>query len=86
MFSPQTVFSLNFSSAGTGSSWPVRQKYVPEVQLPGGLVVGGGGGGSGVRDMALFLLGNLRAKFSETLPPFKTYFTQIAHCHLQTTI
>ena len=46
----------------------------------------GGGGGSGVRDMALFLLGNLRAKFSETLPPFKTYFTQIAHCHLQTTI
>ena len=48
--------------------------------------IGGGGGSSGVRDMALFLLGNLRAKFSETLPPFKTYFTQIAHCHLQTTI
>ena len=48
--------------------------------------IGGGWGGSGVRDMALLLLGNLRAKFSETLPPFKTYFTQIAHCHLQTTI
>ena len=35
-----------------------------------------------MRDMALLLLGNLRAKFSETsFPPFKTYFTQIGHCH-----
>ena len=32
--------------------------------------IGGGWGGSGVRDMALLLLGNLRAKFSETLPSF----------------
>ena len=45
---------------------------------------GGGGGGSGVRGMALPLLGNLGAKFSETLfPHFKTYFMQIiARCYL----
>ena len=37
------------------------------------------GRGSGVRDMALLLLGNLRAKFSETsFPPFKTYLPKSA--------
>ena len=43
-----------------------------------------GGGGSGVRGMALPLLGNLGAKFSEMLfPHFKTYFMQIiGRCYL----
>ena len=37
--------------------------------------------------MALPLLGNLRAKFSETsFSHFKTFFTQISHCYLFTTI
>jgi len=44
---------------------------------------GGGEGGSGVRDMALPLLGNLGAKFSETsFPHFKPYFMQISGCYL----
>ena len=45
---------------------------------------GGWGGGSGVRGMVLPLLGNLGAKFSETLfPHFKTYFMQIiGRCYL----
>ena len=39
--------------------------------------------GSGVRDMALPLLGNLGAKFSEmSFPHFKTYYTQIGRCYL----
>ena len=47
------------------------------MQLPGG--VGGEGGGSGVRDMAPLLLGNLKAKFSETsFLPFKTYLRKSA--------
>ena len=49
------------------------------VHLPEG--GGGGGGGSGVRGMALPLLGNLGAKFSEMLfLHFKTYFMQIICC------
>ena len=36
--------------------------------------------------MALPLLGNLRAKFSEmSFPHFKTYFKQVGHCHIKTT-
>ena len=45
-----------------------------------------GQAGSGVREMAPLLLGNLGAKFSEmSFPHFKTYFTQIGHCYLYTT-
>ena len=42
-----------------------KAKNTPEADFPGGR----GGGGSGVRDMALPSLGNLRAKFSETSFP-----------------
>ena len=51
------------------------------MHFPGGE---GGGGVSGVRGMALPLLGNLGAKFSETLfRHFKTYFMQvIGRCYL----
>ena len=56
-----------------------KAKNTPEADFPGGR----GGGGSGVRDMALPSLGNLRAKFSETsFPHFKTCFTQIGRCYL----
>jgi len=44
-----------------------------------------GVGGSGVRDMALALplLENLGAKFSEmSFLHFKTYFMKISHCYL----
>ena len=42
--------------------------------------------GSGVQEMALLLLGNLGAKFSEiSFPHFKTYFMQISHCYPYTT-
>ena len=55
-----------------------KAKNTPEADFPGGR-----GGGSGVRDMALPSLGNLRAKFSETsFPHFKTCFTQIGRCYL----
>ena len=70
-----TLFPLNFSSAGKG----------PFMASTGTL--SWGEGGSGARDMAPPLLGNIGAKFSETSSPhFKTYFTQIGHCHLKTTI
>ena len=67
------VFSLNFSSAGKG---PFMASKAKNMHFPGG--------GSGVRGMALPLLGNLGAKFSETLfLHFKTYFMQIiARCYL----
>ena len=45
-----------------------------------------GQAGSGVREIAPLLLGNLGAKFSEmSFPHFKTYFTQIGRCYLYTT-
>ena len=60
-------------------SCPVRQN----VCTRGALSWGGGEGGSGVRDMAAPLLGNVGAEFSETLfPHFKTYFLQIDCCYL----
>ena len=73
------VFSLNFSSAGKG---PFMASKAKNMHFPG--AGGGGEWGSGVRGMALPFLGNLGAKFSETLfPHFKTYFTQIiGRCYL----
>ena len=44
---------------------------------------GGGGGGSGVRDMAPPSLGDFGSKL---FPHIKTYFMQIGHCYLKTTI
>ena len=47
-----------------------------------------GQAGSGEWEMAVLLLGNLGAKFSEMLfPHFKTYFMQIGslNCYLYTT-
>ena len=46
-----------------------------------------GAEGSGVRDMATPLLGNLGAKFSETsFPHFKTYFMQMSGYYQYTKI
>ena len=65
---------------------PYMAKYCkPKICTRG--TISWGKRGSGVRDMALLSLGNLGAKFSEmSFPHFKTYFTQICHCHLWTTI
>ena len=73
------MFSLNFRSAGKGPFMAGKEKNMCQrCNFLGG---GGDKGGSGVRDMALLSLGNLGAKFSETLfPHFKTHFTQIGHC------
>ena len=44
-----------------------------------------GQAGSGVREMAPLLPGNLGAKFSKmSFPKYKTYFTQIGRCYLFT--
>ena len=60
------VFSVNFSSAVKGSFIAGKAKDRGAFFR--------GQGGSGVRDMAPPLLGNLGAKFSETsFPHFKTY-------------
>ena len=73
------VFSVNFSSAVKGSFIAGKAKDRGAFFR--------GQGGSGVRDMAPPLLGNLGAKFSETsFPHFKTSFTQIGRCYLYTTI
>ena len=79
---PTTVLSLNFSSAGKESFIAGMAK---NMHHRGALFQGQAG--SGVQDMALPLLGNLGAKFSEMLfPHFKTFFTQIDCCYLYTTI
>ena len=80
----QKVFSLNFSSAGTGQFMASKAKNAPEAHFPG---KGGGGKGRGYwsegHGPALPSLGNLGAKLSKTsFPHFKTYFTQIELCYL----
>ena len=75
------MFSLNFSSAGKGPFTAIKAKntYHRGARFWGQAA-------SGVQKMALLLLGNLGAKFSEmSLPHFKTYFTQIGCCYLYTT-
>ena len=73
----QSVFSLNFSLVGKGPFTASKAKNIS----------GGRGGGSGVRDKAPPLRGNLGAKFSEiSFPHSKTYFTQIGRCYFKTTI
>ena len=71
-----------FSSAGKG---PFTAGKAKNVRIRGARfrVLAG----SGVREMAPLLLGNLGAKFSEMLfPHFKTYVTtQIGRCFLYTT-
>ena len=59
-----TVFSLNFSSAGKGPFMDGKAKNIYFSKR-------GGGGDSGVRDMDPPSLGNF------LFPYFKTYFTQI---------
>ena len=76
-----SVFSLNLSSAGEGPFTASMAKNMHQRCTFWGV------GGSGVQDMAPPLLGNLGAKFSETsFSHFKTYFMQIDHCFLCTTI
>ena len=76
-----TVFSLNFSSAGKG---PFMASKTKKYAFSWG---GGGGGGDGKRGMAPLSLRNLGAEFSETLfSHVTTYFMQIGHCYLKTTI
>ena len=71
------MFSLNFKSAGKG---PFTAGNAKIMHHRGARFWGLAG--SGVREMAPLLLGNLGAKFSEmTLPHIKTYFTQIDHCY-----
>ena len=78
---PLSVFSLNFSSAGKDHSQSVKEKICARGALSWGR------GSSGVRDVAPPSLGQLGAKFFEMLfPHFKTYFMQISHCYLWTTI
>ena len=55
-----TVFSLNFSSAGEGPFMAGKAKNAPEANFPRGN--GRQGGGSEVRDMTLPSQGNLGAK------------------------
>ena len=61
-----TVFSLNFSSAGKGPFMDGKAKNIYFSKRGGG-----GGGDGGVRDMDPPSLGNF------LFPYFKTYFTQI---------
>ena len=79
MEDPYTMFFHNFSSAGKGGFMSSKAKRMHQRCT----FLEGGEGGSGVRDMAAPLLGNVGAEFSETLfPHFKTYFLQIDCCYL----
>ena len=76
------MFSLNFSSGGKGSFTAGKAK---NVYHKGARFRGQAG--SGVRDMAPPLQGDLGPKFSEMPSPnFKTCFAQIGRCYLYTTI
>ena len=75
------VFSLDFCSAGKGpfTAGKAKNMHHRSVRFRGQT-------GSGVREMAPLLLGNLGAKFSEkSFPKYKTCFMQIGRCYLFTT-
>ena len=74
------MFSLNFSSAGKGpfTAGKVKNMHHRGVRFRGQA-------GSGVREIAPLLPGNLGAKFSGmSFPKYNTYFTQIGRCYLFT--